>query len=148
MKIVKVSPRTSDSVYTPVRSLIDDFFGYPLTRFDDMLPDTTFGNLSADMWEDKENVYVKMAMPGISKEDIKISMDNDSICISGHSKEKEEEKNDKRYYLRSMESNFEQTFNLPVKVNDDQADASFENGVLTVKLPKAKESKVKEISIK
>ena len=73
MKIVKINQKPQDTLYTPVRSLMDDFFNYPLTRWDDLFL-RDFDNLSANIWEENNKIFVKMAMPGIKKEDIKKSL--------------------------------------------------------------------------
>ena len=147
MKIVKINRKPQDPLYTPVRSLMDDFFSSPLTRWDDVFY-RDFDTLSADMWEEGNSIFVKMAMPGIEKKDIKISVTGDSISIKGETKEQKEEK-EKRYYLNTMHAqSYSQSFNLPTIIDPDKVEASFKDGVLTVKLPKAKESQVKEIEIK
>ena len=88
-------------------------------------------------------------MPGVKKEDIKITVNEDNLSISGHTKSEEEKKDDeKRYYFRSMESSYSQSFNLPTKVDPDKIEAKFEDGVLSVKLPKAEEVKPRQIEIK
>ena len=87
-------------------------------------------------------------MPGIKKEDIKITITDDQVCISGGSKKEEESDKKRRYYYRSMESSFEQTFNLPSKVDSNKADAEFKDGVILITLPKEKVVKPKEIEVK
>jgi HSP20 family protein len=146
MKIVKINQKPQDSIYTPVRSLMDDFFNFP-TRWDDLyLRD--FDNLSANIWEEDNKIFIKMAMPGIKKEDIKISVSGDTLNIEGQSNEEKEEK-EKKYFLKTFQSaSYSQSFNLPSLVNPDNVEAKFEDGVLTVTLPKAKESQTKQISIK
>ena len=146
MKIVKINQKPEDSLYTPVRSLMDDFFNFP-TRWDDLyLRD--FDNLSANIWEEENKIYVKMAMPGVKKEDIKISVTGDTLSIEGESKQEKEEK-EKKYFLKTFQScSYSQSFNLPSLVNPDGVEAKFEDGVLTITLPKAKESESKQISIK
>ena len=150
MKIIKRDDnrRSYPSVYTPFRSVLDDFF--PPTIMDDFfVSQPSISSLSADIWEEKENLFVKMALPGVKKEDIKITINEDNISITGQTKREEEEKNDeKKYYFRSLESSFEQSFNLPTKVNPDSVEAEFKDGILTVKLPKADEVKPREIEIK
>lgn len=132
--------------YVPVRSVLDDLFTPAL--FDNSFFSNT-SNLSADLWEEKDNVFVKMAMPGIRKEDIKLNIMADCVTVSGHTKNEEKSENDeKKYYYKSMESSYEQTFNLPTKVDPNKAEAEFKDGVLTVKMPKADEVKPKEIEIK
>jgi HSP20 family protein len=148
MKIVKRDngKRSYPSTYTPVRSIFDDFFAP--TLWDDFFTTPSLSNLSADVWEEKDEIFVKMALPGIKKDDIKITINEDNISIKGQSKDEEKEDKDKKYYFRSMETSFEQSFNLPTKVNPDDVDAKFKDGVLTVKLPKADEVKPREIEIK
>lgn len=149
MKITKVKPKRRDeSYYTPVRSILDDFFTFPMSRFGSFFDEPTVSPVAADIWEDKENIFVKMAMPGVKKEDIKISVMADSVSIEGKTSKKDEEKEDDRYWLRSMESQYQQTFNLPTNVDTDSVEAKLEDGVLTVTLPKAKEYRPKEIEIK
>jgi HSP20 family protein len=150
MKIVRRddnNKRSYPTTYTPFRSIFDDFFT-PTVWEEFLTSPTTYSNLSADVWEEKDDVFVKMALPGIKKEDIKITINEDNISIKGETKEKEEEDKDKKYYYRSMESSFEQRFNLPTKVDPDKALAEFKDGVLQVKLPKADEVKPREIEIK
>ncbi len=147
MKIVRVNQKPQDTLYTPVRSLMEDFFSSPLSRWDDFFY-RDFENLSANVWEEGNNIFVKMAMPGIKKEDIKISVSGDSLSIEGQSKEEKEEK-EKKYFLRTLQSSsYSQSFNLPTIVDSEKVEASFEDGVLTIKLPKAKESETKTIEIK
>lgn len=149
MKIIKRDDgrRIYPSNYVPVRSIFDDFFA-PSLLDEFFTTQPTLSSVSADIWEEKDNIFVKMALPGIKKEDIKITINEDNICITGQSKMEEENNKDRKYYFRSMENSFEQSFNLPTKVNPDSVDAEFKDGVLTVKLPKADEVKPREIEIK
>ncbi|PKN03018.1 hypothetical protein CVU76_03260 [Candidatus Dojkabacteria bacterium HGW-Dojkabacteria-1] len=148
MKIVKINQKPQETYYTPLRSLMDEFFNYsPLSRWDDML--SPFESLSADIWEEDNKIFVKMAMPGVQKEDIKITVTGDTISIEGSSKETKEEKEDKKYYLKNFSSySYSQRFNLPSPIDADKVEAEFKDGVLTVQLPKAKESQSKQIEIK
>jgi HSP20 family protein len=149
MKIVKRDngKRSYPSTYTPVRSIFDDFFA-PTLWDDFFTTQPSFSNLSADVWEEKDDIFVKMALPGIKKDDIKITINEDNISIKGQSKDEEKEDKDKKYYFRSMETSFEQSFNLPTKVDPEKVDAEFKDGVLTVKLPKTEEVKPREVEIK
>jgi len=143
MKITRKTDHNNDLFYSPTRSLINDFFLTP-----DIWEMPNISSLSADMWEENDEIHIKMAMPGIKKEDIKITISDDQVSISGDSKREEEDDQKKKYFYRSMESSFEQTFNLPSKVNSDMADAQFKDGVINIVLPKEKGSKTKEIEIK
>lgn len=135
--------------YTPVRSIFDDFFRMP-TLMDEMFGRSTMPNyssLSADVWEEGDNFFVKMALPGIDKKDVDIEIDADVVRIKGGSKEKEEQNSGKKFYLRTLDSQFEQSFNLPTVVDADKAEATFKDGVLELKLPKAEQYKPKKVSI-
>lgn len=149
MKIIRRDDNKGSypTTYTPFRSIFDDFFT-PTVWDEFFTSPTPYSTLSADVWEEKDDVFVKMALPGIKKEDIKITINEDNISIKGETAEKEEEDKDKKYYYRSMETSFEQRFNLPTKVDPDNAEAEFKDGVLKVKLPKADEVKPREIEIK
>lgn len=155
MKIVKSKGDQSNdrqlSSYTPVRSVFDDFFRTP-SLIDEMFNRSvmpSYSSLSADVWEEGDNLFVKMALPGVKKEDINIEIDADTIRISGGAKKEESsDKDDKKYYFRSLDTQFEQAFNLPSMVNVDKAEASFQDGILNIKLPKADEYKPKKLEVK
>lgn len=150
MKIIKRDDnrRVYPSVYTPFRSVFDEFFT-PTVWDEFFTTQPSVSSLAADIWEEKENIFVKMALPGVKKEDIKITINEDNISIFGNTKKEEEEKDEgKKYYFKSLESSFEQSFNLPTKVNPDSVEAEFKDGILAVKLPKADEVKPREIEIK
>ncbi len=145
MQIIKRDNNTKNyPTYFPFRSVFDDFFAPSI--WEERIP---ISSPSVDLWEEKENVFVKMALPGIKKEDIKITVEEDRVSISGQTKKEEEEKEkEKKYYYRSMESSFEQSFNLPTKVDTNKVEAEFKDGVLEIKLPKVDAVKPKEIEIK
>jgi len=136
--------------YSPVRNIIDDFFT-PLSVFDSLINRSimpSYNTLMADVWEEGDNYFVKMALPGISKKDITIELDGDMVRIKGERKEEEKEEGKRKYYFRSLESQFEQVFNLPTVIDADKAEASVKDGVLLIKLPKAKEYMPKRVEIK
>lgn len=141
------SPASSGISYSPIRGVLDDFFRAPSLLEDFFGRSMSVGELFADVWEEGEKIMVKMAMPGLSKEDIEINITGDVVNVKGHSKKEEKEDTDKKYYLKSMEASFEQTFNLPCVVNAEAADAEYKDGVLTITLPKAEQSKSKQLKI-
>ena len=87
-------------------------------------------------------------MPGVKKEDIKISVTEDEISISGKVEKEREEKEEDYYYAERAYSSWERIIPLPVKIKSDKAKAKYENGVLEVTLPKAEEAKAKKKEIK
>jgi HSP20 family protein len=148
MKIVKINEKPRETYYTPMRSLLDEFFSFsPLARLEDTFP--SFENLSADVWEKENKIFVKMAMPGVKKEDIKITVNRDTLTIEGKTEEEKEEKDNKKYYLKNFSSySYSQRFNLPSQIDADNVEAEFKDGVLTVQLSKSKETESKQIEIK
>lgn len=128
--------------YTPFRSVFDDFFRFP---FDDLMVRMP-SNMGADMWVEGDNVMVKVGIPGVKKDDIKIEIDRDMLTISAQSKV--EEKGDKKnYYFKSFQSSFEQSFSLPFSVNESESKAKYEDGVLMLTLPKSKSENRKMLKI-
>ncbi len=106
------------------------------------------GMPAVDMYQTDEDVVVKTAIPGIKPEDVQISVTGDTLTIKGELKEKNDNKQ-KAYQIREQRwGTFERTLSLPTDVKADKATADFENGVLTITLPKAEEVKPKTITVK
>ena len=107
------------------------------------------GSLSVptDMIETKDNVIVKVSAPGVKPEDIDISVVGDTLTIKGETKS--EEQSEEGSYIRKERrfGAFQRTLSLPASVASDRARAEFENGVLTLTLPKAEEAKPKSIRV-
>lgn len=86
--------------------------------------------------EDAKEYLVEVCAPGINKEDIKVKIEDDSLSVSFKSESKKEQ-NDKNYSKREYTySSFERKTAIPKNVLHDQITATFENGILTIKLPK------------
>ncbi len=103
---------------------------------------------AVDMYQTDDDVVVKMAVPGIKPEDVQISVTGDTLNIKGELKEETDNK-EKTYHIREQRwGSFERTLSLPTDVRADKAQAEFENGVLTITLPKAEEVKPKTITVK
>jgi HSP20 family protein len=105
-------------------------------------------SLAVDMYETDDNVVVKTAVPGIKSEDIDVSITGDVLTVKGETKA--EEKVEKANYIRQERryGAFSRSLTLPSTVMADKAAAEFENGVLTLTLPKAEEVKPKTIKVK
>jgi HSP20 family protein len=104
--------------------------------------------LAVDMYETDDDVVVKTAVPGIKSEDIDVSITGDIVTIKGETKA--EEKVEEANYIRQERryGAFSRSLSLPSTVVADKATAEFENGVLTLTLPKAEEVKPKTIKVK
>ena len=104
--------------------------------------------LALDVTE-KDDVYtVKASVPGLEPDDIEITLEDNTLTIKGEF-EREEEAENERYHLRERRSgSFSRTVNFPILVNAEAVEANYEQGVLTLTVPKAEEVKPKRIAIK
>jgi len=104
------------------------------------------GQLSIDVCQDKNNLYIVSTIAGVKPENIDISINNDMLTIRGKREMKQVVDNENYLYKECYWGSFSRSIILPVEVKPEKIDASLENGVLTVILPKAKTAK--QISIK
>jgi len=103
---------------------------------------------AVDMYQTDDEVVVKASLPGMKSDDVQISITGDMLSLKGEFRQ-EDEKKERAYHLREQRYGaFERTFALPTDVVADKAKAEFENGILTITLPKAEEVKPKTITIK
>ncbi len=102
------------------------------------------GQLSCDVYQDKDNIYIKTAMAGVEPEDLDISINGDLLTIRGIRDDKQEIM-DEDYFAREIYWGvFSRSIVLPQEINQTQIEASLKNGILTITLPK----KYKTTSIK
>jgi HSP20 family protein len=122
--------------------LFDDAFTHPFgTASGQHLP-------AVDLYQTDEAVVVQAAIPGLKADDVQISVTGDQLSLKGEFRSQTESK-ERTYHLREQRYGaFERTVNLPARVVAEKAKADFENGVLTITLPKADEVKPKTISVK
>ena len=121
--------------------LFDDAFTRPLSMAGIQTP-------AIDMYQTEDEVVVKASLPGMKADDVQISITGEMLNIKGEFKEKTETK-EKAYHLREQRyGSFERTLGLPNEVVADKVKAEFEDGVLTITLPKAEEVKPKTITVK
>ena len=100
-----------------------------------------------DVYGDKDHLTVKATIPGVKPEEVDITITSNSLTIKGKSKE-EDESNEENYLLRERAyGSFGRTFNLPEGLNTDKAEASFDNGVLTITIPKKEDIKPKNLKV-
>jgi HSP20 family protein len=104
--------------------------------------------LDLDVAENEENFVVKASLPGINPDDLDVTVTDNVLTIKGEVKSDETIK-EEQYHLRERRfGSFSRSVTLPVSVNTDQVEATYENGVLTLQLPKTEEHKPKRIGIK
>ena len=122
--------------------LFDDAFTRPLTIRDGWTAP------AIDMYQTDNEVVVKASLPGVKTDEVQINITGEILTIKGETKQVEEKK-EKAWHMREQRwGAFERAIALPTEVVSDKAKAEFENGILTITLPKAEEVKPKVISIK
>lgn len=106
-------------------------------------------DIRMDVYEEGEEVIVKLVAPGFKKDQMDISIESGKITIVGKAESVVEEKEKKRKYYRKEISrrSFTRSCELPVDVVSSKAKAEFKDGVLKVKLPKSEEAKPKKIKV-
>jgi HSP20 family protein len=101
-----------------------------------------------DISETDDEYIVRAEIPGVSKDDIKVTIRDNMLTISGEKKQEKETKNENFHRVERVYGSFTRTFTLPGAVKVDKVEATFKDGVLTIKLPKVEEAKSKEIEVK
>jgi HSP20 family protein len=103
---------------------------------------------SVDMFEDDGNVYVKLDVPGMSKDNIDVSFDGHILSITGK-REEQVERNDSCYWSRERyEGDFHRYVHIPADIaSEESLKATYDNGVLTITLQKAERSQKKKVAI-
>jgi HSP20 family protein len=123
--------------------LFDDAFTRPLS-----LSGNVWSVPAVDMYQTDNEVVVKAALPGIKADEVQINVTGEVLTLKGETKQENETK-EKTYHIREQRwGSFERSLVLPTEVVADKAKADFENGILTITLPKADEVKPKTINIK
>lgn len=102
-----------------------------------------------DIIDHDNEIEVQAALPGVKKEDLDVTINNQAITIRTTTKEEKKEGEKGKYFRREItRGEFQRTLSLPDNVDGDNAKASFKDGILKVTIPKTEKSKRKTIEIK
>ena len=124
------------SPWSGLEGEIDRLFQTALT---DLGGSSTAGRFPVDLYEDKDNTYVRAELPGVNRDDINVEMVDGYLTISANRRTGEGESEENVSFTRSI------TINEDVQA--DKVTAAYEHGVLTVSLPKREEAKAKKITV-
>ena len=102
---------------------------------------------SADVCTDDDNVYMRMDLPGLKKDEIDISFDGHILSITGRRKEEDLEENESYWSRERYFGEFHRFVHIPAEVSSEDLKARYEDGVLTVTLHKEEKAKRKKIAI-
>ncbi len=133
---------------TDLRDEIDRLFGAPLaeiTRGAQVLSVWTPG---IDLYEDKDNLYVKAELPGMKREEIEVSLREGTLSISGERKSETKFDEAEVHRAERFFGRFQRSVTLPMPVATDKVKAQYKDGVLSITLPKTEEAKPKHIDVR
>jgi len=131
-----------------LRQAMDQLFEDSFIRPSRAWPELGGEGLAVDMYQTENDVLVKASLPGVKPEEVDISITGDTITIKGEHKEEQEVKEEDYLRRERRYASFNRSLEVPVSIKSDKAEATFENGILTLTLPKAEEVKPKQIKVK
>ncbi len=127
-----------------IKETLDEFFGRRM-RFPRLAMEW---EPAIEMYEKGNDLIVKAEIPGVEKEDLSVSVTEDTLTIKGEMKREEEVKEKDYYRQERFYGSFSRTIDLPVEVDSAKAKANYKNGLLTLTLPKKKPEKELATEIK
>jgi HSP20 family protein len=130
-----------------LRDQIDRLFDAPLAEFAPASNLLSGWTPAFDVYENKDNFTVVAELPGMKKEDIEVSLHQDSLSISGERKSDTKSEEAEVYRAERFFGRFQRTITLPTDVAGDKVKANYKDGILTITLPKTEEAKPKQIDV-
>jgi HSP20 family protein len=130
-----------------LRDEIDRLFESPLTELMKTSQLLSGWTPALDVHEEKDEIVVRVELPGMKKEDIDLSLHDGSLSISGERKSEKKFEDAEIYRAERFVGRFQRTVALPAPVAADRVKAQYKDGVLTVTLPKTEEAKPKQIDV-
>jgi HSP20 family protein len=103
---------------------------------------------AVDVAEEDNEYVVKIELPGVNKDDVKITLESNILTIRGEKKAEKETKERNYHRMERSYGSFQRSFTLPTTVKNDKIDAEYRDGILSITLPKAEEAKPKHIEVK
>jgi len=132
---------------TDLRDEIDRLFEAPLAEFARTSQWLSGWTPAVDLYENGDNFVVRAEVPGMKKEDIEISLHDGSLSISGERKAEDKRQEGEVYRAERFFGRFQRTISFPAPVAADKVTAHYQDGILTVTLPKTEEAKPKQIDV-
>ncbi len=123
-------------------------FGFDDARSADEEMENAVWSPLTDISENKDQYILNMDLPGVSKENLKLSFHDGELIISGERKQEKEDKDSKYHRIERTYGKYYRSFTLPQTIQADKINAEFKDGQLTITVPKSEEAKPKELEIK
>lgn len=152
-KLTRYTPETRSEFLAPFDSLFDQFLKSSFPNFEREFGFNSFGAASfpkVDVIDLEDKIQIEAEIPGMNKEDVKISIKDGMLCISGEKKKVSEESNEKKKFIMKelKHSSFRRSFQLNESLDSENVNAKFENGILTIAIPKKEPEKQKLVEVK
>lgn len=145
MSIVRFDPFREMAA---LQERVNRAFGDLNRRFDDDLTMRGSWTPSVDIFEtDDHALVIKAELPDVSREDIDLRVENNTLTITGQKKMDADVKEEKYHRIERVYGSFSRTFTLPPTVDAGRINAEFKNGVLAVTLPLREEAKPRQIQV-
>jgi HSP20 family protein len=129
------------------RLLDESFTGWPQWGREDSGAVTSAWLPAVDVFEEKDAVRIMAEVPGVKAEDVKISIEGNVLTIRGEKKQTAEERTERVHRYERCYGAFERSFTVPTSIDADSIKAGYQDGVLTVTLPKIERAKPRQISV-
>ena len=138
MTLIKFEPlKEFESLQNQIKKYFDDFPSFGFNYENSFSP-------RIDISEKEDKILVEAEIPGVKKDDLKITLQDNILTIKGEKKKEEESKDNNYYRSERSYGSFSRSFTLPAEVNTDKVDAKFNDGMLKIELKKVEQKKAKE----
>jgi len=146
MELTRWNPRRElFGLHNRFNRMFDNFFS-PTVKGDEAL--SVWGwNPVVDIYENEENIVITAELPGVDKKDMTVDVKGRVLTLKGERSTDNEVKEDNYYRQERCYGKFERCFTLPVEIDPEKIKADYKDGVLKIDIPKAEESKPKQVSI-
>jgi HSP20 family protein len=136
--------REITSLQERMNQLFNDFF--PEMNEPSSLAASWFAP-KTDIYEEDDRIVLDMELPGMREEDLNLTLEGNSLTVSGERKMEKERKQDRYHRIERSYGSFSRTFSLPATVDQNAVDARFENGILHVSMTKRADARPRQIKI-
>ena len=134
--------KRQNGVRNRLSPILDEFFNSPFLS----MPQQSWPRV--DIHSTEDNVTLDFELPGMSKDDIHVTIENNMLNVSGERRSEYDETDDGWVRREIAEGSFQRQFTLPTSVDPDSIKAEYKDGILRVKLDKKEEAKPKQIDVK
>ncbi len=147
MSLMRFDPeRELWSLRDAMNRLMEESFVLPSMVGEIQTTGRTWG-LAVDMFETDDHLVVKATAPGVKPENLEVTVQGETLTIKGETSEEQEKKEGHYFYRERRQGAFSRSLTLPFPIQNNKVEATCENGVLTLKLPKAEEIKPHSIKV-